>query len=293
MVIWAGSDTNPGQYYHFNNVTSELSPLFPSRPELEGVILAAVKAVSIRAHDGVDIPGYLTLPPGREAKNLPTIVMPHGGPSSRDEWGFDWLVQFFANRGYAVLQPNFRGSAGYGDAWFMDNGFKSWPVAIGDINDSARWLVSQGIANPDKLAIFGWSYGGYAALQANVVDPDLFKAIIAVAPVTDLARLKNVELEYAGQKLTRDTVGSAANFRDASPALNAARIKAPVLLFHGDVDVNVGVQHSREMANKLKEAGRSVRLIEFPNRDHQLRDADARTRMLQESEAFLKTQLNK
>ncbi|MEI9851159.1 MAG: alpha/beta fold hydrolase [Sphingomonas sp.] len=116
--------------------------------------------------------------------------MPHGGPGARDEWGFDWLAQFFAARGYAVLQPNFRGSAGYGEDWFLENGFKSWRTAIGDVNDGGRWLVGQGIAAPAKLAIVGWSYGGYAALQSAVLDPELFKAIVAIAPVTDLGALK-------------------------------------------------------------------------------------------------------
>ncbi|RRB42952.1 alpha/beta hydrolase family protein, partial [Escherichia coli] len=105
------------------------------------------------AADGTQIPAYLTLPPGSTGKNLPTIVMPHGGPEARDEWNFDWLSQFFANRGYAVLQPHYRGSTGYGIAWFKENGFKSWRTAIGDVNDSGRWLIKQGIADPAKLAI--------------------------------------------------------------------------------------------------------------------------------------------
>ena len=105
-------------------------------------------------------------------------------------WGFNWLVQFYAARGFAVLQPNFRGSAGYGDAWLVNNGFKSWPIAIGDVLAAGHWLVSQGIADPAKIAIVGWSYGGYAALQSAVVEPGFFKAVVAIAPVTDLAALK-------------------------------------------------------------------------------------------------------
>ena len=97
--------------------------------------------------------------------------MPHGGPASRDEWGFDWLAQFFVSRGFAVLQPNFRGSSGYGDAWFQQNGFRSWKTAIGDVNDAGRWLVKEGIADPSKLAIVGWSYGGYAALHRTYSTP--------------------------------------------------------------------------------------------------------------------------
>src|SRR3546814_16872493 len=122
--------------------------------------------------------------------------MPHGGPASRDQWGFDWLTQFFVNRGYAVLQPNYRGSTGYGDDWFNDNAWHSWKTAIGDVNDAGRWLVKQGIADPAKLAIVGWSHGGYAALQSNVLDPALFHAVVAVAPVTDLGLLRAAHTGY-------------------------------------------------------------------------------------------------
>ena len=173
LLLWAGSDTDPGRYYLFDKEAKQLGELMLARPELENATLAPMKHVTYRAADGTMVPAYLTLPVGGAAKGLPAIVMPHGGPSARDEWGFDWLVQFFASRGYAVLQPNYRGSAGYGAAWFRENGFKSWKTAIGDVNDAGRWLVSEGIAAPDKLAIFGWSYGGYAALQSGVLDPDL------------------------------------------------------------------------------------------------------------------------
>nr|MBA3897620.1 S9 family peptidase [Sphingomonadaceae bacterium] len=167
LLIRADSDTDPGRYFLFDRTAKRLEALILSRPELAQTPLATVKSVTVRAADGTMIPAYLTLPPGSSGKGLPAIVMPHGGPSARDEWGFDWLSQFYANRGYAVLQPNFRGSSGYGDSWFQDKGFKSWRVAIGDIVDSGKWLVSQGIADPSKLAIIGWSYGGYAALQSN------------------------------------------------------------------------------------------------------------------------------
>ncbi len=167
--------------------------------------------------------------------------MPHGGPSARDEWGFDWLAQFFASRGYAVLQPNYRGSAGYGDAWYQKNGFQSWRTAIGDVNDAGRWLVAQGIADPAKLAIVGWSYGGYAALQSDVLDPSLFKAVVAIAPVTDLATLRPGQRDFTnyrrGAQLHRHRAACRAKAR---PLRMPARSSAPVLLFHGDKDLNVG-----------------------------------------------------
>ena len=291
VIVGAWGDTNPGQYYLFDKVAGSVSPLLSVRPELEGYKLAEVKAITVKAADGTDIPAYLTLPPGSSGKGLPTIVMPHGGPSSRDEWGFDWWVQYYANRGFAVLQPQYRGSSGYGDAWYQDNGFQSWKVAIGDVNDSGRWLVSQGIADPAKLAIVGWSYGGYAALQSAVLDPDLFKAIVAVAPVTDLGKLKEEYLGYSSYKVARDFIGSGPHIAEGSPARHADAFKAPVALFHGDLDLNVGIFQSRFMADQLKAEGKTVDLTVYPKLDHQLEDSAARADMLSKSDAFLRRSL--
>jgi len=243
------------------------------------------------AADGTMIPGYLTLPPGKPEKGLPAIVMPHGGPAARDEWGFDWLAQFFAARGYAVLQPNFRGSSGYGDSWFKKNGFQSWKTAIGDVNDGGKWLIQQGIARADQLAILGWSYGGYAALQSSVLDPDLFKAIVAIAPVTDLETLRTEARNYTNFPQVDAFIGKGEHVREGSPARNAGRIKAPVLLFHGDKDLNVGVGESRSMASKLKNAGKQVEFVEFKGLDHQLDDDTARTAMLSKADAFLRSSM--
>lgn len=291
LVIWTGSDTNPGQFYYFDKTTKRVSPLFASRPELGNYTLAPVKPVSVKASDGTLIPGYLTLPVGSTGKGLPAIVMPHGGPSARDEWGFDWLAQYFAHQGFAVLQPNYRGSAGFGDDWYQQNGFKSWTTAIGDVNESGRWLISEGIATPDKIAIFGWSYGGYAALQSAVLDPSLFKAIVAVAPVTDLAKLKEQERGYTSYLLNRDFIGSGPHIIEGSPARNAKRISAPVMLFHGDLDRNVDVIQSQFMARQLKEAGASPELFVYKNLDHYLEDGAVRAEMLQKSADFLKAKL--
>src|SRR6185369_1261532 len=188
--------------------------------------------VSIAAPDGSAIPAYLTLPPGKEAKNLPAIVLPHGGPSARDEWGFDWLAQFLAARGYAVLQPQYRGSAGFGDVWLNENGFRNWRTSIGDITASAKWLSSQGIANPGRLAIVGWSYGGYAALQSAVTEPSLYKAVVAIAPVTDLQQIKQESRNYVDGDLIERLVGSGPHVEEGSPLRHAAAISAPVLLVH-------------------------------------------------------------
>ncbi|MEO5612037.1 MAG: alpha/beta fold hydrolase, partial [Sphingomicrobium sp.] len=162
LLLFAGSDSDAGRYYVFDKGKKSLGEIVLARRELEGRTLASVKSVQYAAADGTLVPAYLTLPPGSTGKGLPAVVLPHGGPSSRDEWNFDWIEQFLAARGYAVIQPNYRGSAGFGDAWLVKNGFQSWRTSIGDVSAAARWLASQGIADPKRIAIVGWSYGGYA-----------------------------------------------------------------------------------------------------------------------------------
>jgi dipeptidyl aminopeptidase/acylaminoacyl peptidase len=291
LLLIASGDTHPGMVYLYDKASHKLRELLSVRSELDGMDLAPMKQVTYTAADGTAIPAYLTLPPGSNGKGLPAIVMPHGGPDSRDEWGFDWLVQFYAMRGFAVLQPNYRGSSGYGAAWFGQNGFHSWRAAMGDVLDAGRWLEKQGIAAPGKLAIVGWSYGGYAALQTAVVDPNVFKAIVAIAPVTDLNKLETETENFTNHRLVEAQVGTGDDLAAASPALHPGQIKAPVLLFHGDRDQNVGVRESRAMAAQLRAAGKSVEYTEFPGLDHQLESAEARTRLLSTSDAFLRKSL--
>ena len=289
LLIFAGSDSDPGGYYLFDRKAHRLQAFLGVRDELDGVKLASVQAISYPAADGVMVPAYLTLPPGAtSAKGLPAIVLPHGGPSARDEWGFDWLSQFYASRGFVVLQPEFRGSFGYGDAWFQQNGFKSWKVAIGDVLDAGHWLVAQGMADPQKLGIVGWSYGGYAALQSAVVEPALFKAVVAIAPVTDLAAAKE---EWRGFGVYHDVdkfIGDGPHVREGSPLQHADKIKAPVMLFHGAMDRNVSIEQSKRMAERLKAAGGHCELVTWDDLDHQLDDSSARTLMLRKSDAFLR-----
>lgn len=291
LLVFAGSDVDPGMYYVFDRRTRNLAEIVPARSDLDKVPLATVKSITYKATDGTDIPAYLTLPAGSDGKNLPTIVMPHGGPGYRDEWGFDWLSQYFAAKGYAVIQPEFRGSTGYGDTWYQKNGFQSWRTSIGDVNDAGRWLVKAGIADPKKLAIVGWSYGGYAALQSSVLDPDLFKAIVAIAPVTDLDTLRNEARNFTNFPQVDAFIGHGAWVTEGSPARNVDKIKAPVLLFHGDRDQNVGVGESRMMADRLRSGGKTVGYVEFKGLDHQLDDGDIRAQMLAKADSFLRTAL--
>ena len=291
LLILAAGDTSPGMYYLYDKDTRKLGELLPLRPELAGTQLATVKPITFPARDGTLIPGYLTLPPGSSGKGIPAIVMPHGGPASRDEWGFDWLPQFFAARGFAVLQPNYRGSTGFGANWFEKNGFQSWPIAMNDVLDAGHWLVQQGIATPAHLAIVGWSYGGYAALQTAVVEPDVFKAVVAIAPVTDLDRFKDEFKKFSNYRIMEQYVGTGPHTAAGSPARHAEMFKAPVLMFHADKDRNVGVAESRLMRDRLAAAGKSVQYIEFPGLDHQIDDTASRIKLLTMSDQFLRKSL--
>lgn len=292
LLIRAGSDSDPGRYYAYDVTSRALSELLLVRPELEGVHMASVQSISYPASDGTAIPAYLTLPPGKETSlGLPAVVMPHGGPTARDEWGFDWLAQFLAYQGFAVIQPNYRGSSGFGDTWLQQNGFKSWRTSIGDVTDAGKWLVTKGIADPNKLAIVGWSYGGYAALQSGVIAPNLFKALVAIAPVTDLDLIKYEARNYISSDLVEKEIGDGAHIIEGSPLQNTEKIKAPVLMFHGDMDLNVGVQHSKKMDAKLRSTGKTTELVLYKDLEHNLADSNARIHMLDKIDKFLKTSM--
>ena len=280
LLIFAGSDTAPGTYYWLDRKTKEMSPLAKVRPPLDGKLLSPVKSVRYTTRDGASIPAYVTMAPGSSGKNMPAVILPHGGPSSRDEWGFDWLAQFLAARGYVVIQPNYRGSAGFGDDFRNENGFRNWQTSIADVGDAARYLVKEGIADKDRVAIVGWSYGGYAALQSAAIEPDLYKSVVAIAPVTDLALLKRESTGFTNSDLVKDFVGSGSNIRSGSPVRNAAAIKVPVLLVHGDLDSNVGIEHSNRMERALSALGKPVTLLRYKGLDHQLEDSAARVEFL-------------
>jgi dipeptidyl aminopeptidase/acylaminoacyl peptidase len=280
LLILASADNKPGTFYIFSRPTHSLLEVGPIRPELEGRALASMQPIQVPAPDGVMVPAYLTLPPGSTGKGLPAVVLPHGGPSARDEWGFDWIVQFLAARGYAVIQPNFRGSDGYGDAWLNKNGFQNWRTSIGDVTAAARYLVSKGIADPNRLAIMGWSYGGYAALQSAATDPTLYKAAIAIAPLTDFTMAEQESQGFTDADLVKRIIGKGPHLVEGSPLQQAARIKVPVLLAHGDMDANVSIRESEAMLGALRKAGTPAEMLTFKRLDHQLDESEARIAVL-------------
>ncbi|MCS6947707.1 MAG: S9 family peptidase, partial [Steroidobacteraceae bacterium] len=269
MLVVSYSDVQPPRYYVFEKDAAKLVAIGDFNAKLRNRTLAPMRAVKVPGPGGVEIPGYLTVPVGRDAKNLPAVVMPHGGPYARDSWGFDPWLQLVVNRGYAVLQLNYRGSTGYGKDWF-EAGYRGWGTVMhDDITAGARWLIAQGIADPQRLCIVGASYGGYAALLGGVKEPDLYRCVVAIAPVTDLAILQK-EAERGGRllrRVVRDLTGTA-DLAAQSPRRRAAEMRAPVLMVHGTHDVNVAVDHAEIMARELKRAGKSVELIIVPKADH-------------------------
>ena len=279
LLVFANGDRDAGSFYLLDRATNKLDEILPSRQFLSGVTLAPVVAVTLTARDGTAIPAYVTMASKGPQINRPTVVLPHGGPSARDEWGFDWLAQFLASRGYAVIQPQYRGSSGYGDTFEGDNAFKGWRLAMSDIADAADWLVKKGIADPHRMAIVGWSYGGYAALQSAAMDPR-YKAVVAIAPVTDFGALRRDAEGFDNADIERGMIGKGPGLKLGSPLYNAAAIKAPVLLIHGDLDNNVRIAHSQRMNAALRRVGTPVEFLSYKGLDHQLQDSGVRTEML-------------
>jgi dipeptidyl aminopeptidase/acylaminoacyl peptidase len=255
--------------------------------------------VTFSARDGLEIPGYLTLPPGmgaRPAQPLPAVVLPHGGPESRDVAEFAPLVQLLAGRGYAVLQVNFRGSAGYGAA-FEQAGRREWGGAMqDDVTDGTRWLIGEGIADAERLCIVGWSYGGYAALMGLVREPALYRCAASIAGISDLRRLaRDNSMSYLSGQMTAVRIGrpwrDGPQLAAASPLQRANAITAPVLLVHGDRDRVVDVDQSRAMERALADAGRPVTYLEIAGGNHALAARDHRRQLFETLDRFLREHL--
>lgn len=255
-----------------------------------------VVSVKYTARDGQKIPAFVTLPPGQKsAKNLPFIVLPHGGPYARDSKRFDYLAQFFATRGYGVLQMNFRGSEGYGKA-YADAGRNNWIVMQQDVEDGTRWLYKKGFADKSRTCIAGWSYGGYAALMGVSTDPDLYRCAIAMAALTDINDAKRDLRKYRGGKhAAKEFFGEAMQDKDVrkanSPVHVADKIKVPVFLAHGDLDENVQFDQFTRMKKALKRAGVKATYMKFEDEDHFLSKQENRQKFFVGLDTFL-TEVN-
>jgi dienelactone hydrolase len=292
MVLYTQGDGDAGTYWLVDG--KSVKAYGYSYPELPDANVGLAKIVIYKAADGVGIHGVLTLPPGREPKNLPLVVLPHGGPQAHDVLGFNWWAQAFAGQGYAVFQPNFRGSDGYGRE-FRDAGFGEWGRKMQtDISDGVAELARQGVIDSKRACIVGGSYGGYAALAGVTVQQGLYRCAVSYAGISDLNYFLDRELgddRNAGARYLRKYLGAGPNYaaamREISPAHFAARADAPVLLIHGLADTVVPIGQSREMERELKRAGKPVDFIQLEGEDHWLSRDATRKAMLAAAIAFV------
>jgi dipeptidyl aminopeptidase/acylaminoacyl peptidase len=296
VIVAVDGPRQPLAYYFLDRTTHQAELIKSSYPALSDADLGDMKPYPYKARDGLDIHAYLTLPPGSVGRNLPLVVMPHGGPDSRDMLGFDWMGQFFANRGYAVFQPNYRGSSGYGHK-FTEAGLQQWGLKMqDDITDGVRKLIADGVVDPKRVCIVGGSYGGYAALAGAAFTPDLYACAVSFAGVSDLPQMLQTERNDYGKdsdvvSFWASRIGSpyddSDQLRATSPARHADQVKCPVLLMHGEGDTTVRIKQSELMYDALTDAHKDVQFIRFPGEDHYFTFADTRIRFLTEVEKFL------
>ncbi|HZN07099.1 MAG TPA: alpha/beta fold hydrolase [Pyrinomonadaceae bacterium] len=275
-IIAANADTDPGSTYLFDRTSKKLTLQYQAREKLNRSYLAPMKAVTYPSSDGLNIPAYLTLPKGVEAKNLPVVIVPHGGPWYRDSWGYNSFAQFLANRGYAVLQPNFRGSTGYGKK-FIDAGNKQWGDKMqDDVTWGAKYLIAQGIADPKRVGIMGGSYGGYATLAGVAFTPDVYAAGVSIVGPSNLITLLESIPPYWEQirKLFYERMGDPntaegkAQLLRQSPLTAAAKIKTPLLVIQGANDPRVTKRESDQIVIALRDRGFPVEYMVAPDEGH-------------------------
>jgi dipeptidyl aminopeptidase/acylaminoacyl peptidase len=292
-IVRTYSDKSRGAYFFYNKDAKELEKIAELSPWLNEEHMADMKPITYQSRDGLTIHGYLTLPKGVEAKNLPVVVNPHGGPWARDYWGFNPEIQFLANRGYAVLQMNFRGSVTYGRE-FWEASFKQWGQKMqDDVSDGANWLIEQGIADAKRIAIYGGSYGGYATLAGLTYTPELYACGIDYVGVSNLFTFMETIPPYWTQYLEMlyEMVGhpekDAAMLAEYSPSLQADRITAPLFVAQGANDPRVKKSESDQMVDAMKERGIDVEYLVKDNEGHGFHNEENRFEFYQAMEAFL------
>jgi dienelactone hydrolase len=287
FVVRSYSDLDPPSFRVFDVGRKAMSSIGSAYPDRDLSTLAPMRSISYPARDGAVIPAYLSTPPGKTV-DLPLIVMPHGGPMARDSWGYFFLRQFLVSRGYAVLQMNFRGSSGYGDDWFFA-AHQDWGgLTYDDVVDGAKWAVQQKIANPRRVCIVGWSFGGYLALLGAQRNADLFRCSVDIAGVSDLGMLIDEGRNWLNSDVVKKQIGiDPAKLKLNSPRAHAAEFEVPLLILHGDSDAQVPFEQSKEMHSALERAGKVHRFVAVPDADHSFSAETDRVTLLREIEAFL------
>ncbi len=286
--VYSSSSIKPPELYLGDRNKNTLKLFAKIYPELDAQQLVTKKSVTIQARDGLKLPGFLSLPLGVEAKKLPTILLVHGGPQSHDDASFDSWAQFLANRGYAVLQVNFRGSTGFGNA-LRSAGLRRWGLEMqDDLTDAAMWIAKQGIADPQRISIVGASYGGYAALMGAAKTPELFRSAVSFAGVTDLVELGLDENKYIFEQQIGSLDTERERLRATSPVFLADKYKIPLLLIHGTKDRSVPYNQAVMMTKALTDAGnKSFRFVTQEHGDHHLSIYEHRLQFFKELEGFL------
>lgn len=293
FVLFSSSDINSGTYYIGHRNPIKLEAFAYHYKQLPSSLMAPVKRYDYKARDGLAIEAYLTLPKNSLGKNLPTIIFPHGGPISRDDDSFDYWAQFLADKGYAVLKMNFRGSAGQG-LEFRNAGLKNWGMEMqDDIEDGARKLIADGISDAKSICILGASYGGYAALMGAVKTPDVYKCAVSVAGVSNVYEMvKDSRDVWSSYNTIDEQIGNDyKHLHEISPVNYADKIKIPVLLVHGDSDRQVDIKHSVQMYDALKKAGKDVTFVTLPDEDHYLMNNENRVTTFKAMDEFLNKNL--
>lgn len=293
VLVWSGSASDPGSYYMLDRSKSTMNAVASPYPAINPVQLSPVTMVKYQARDGLTVPAYLTLPRGRDAKGLPLIVLPHGGPFVRDQWEYDPLVQFFANRGYAVLQPQFRGSTGFGKE-FVTKGYGEWGRKMqDDLDDGVEWLTKTGQIDPKRVCIVGSSYGGYAAMWGAIRNPDRYRCAASYAGVSDLPAMMRFDRRlFAATRYFREwrtKIGGEGKIDLAaiSPINSASSLRIPVLIGHGEKDERVPVKQSRKMVETLTKAGADVTSAFYKESGHGFDNAADLENWLSQLEKFL------
>jgi len=289
LIARTSGNYDSGTWYRVDGATNARSIVGLERPAIQGPVIGNVSTITYEAQDGLEIRAILTLPPGREPANLPAIVLPHGGPTAHDSEGFDWLAQAFASKGYAVLQPNFRGSTGRG-LGFIEAGDGEWGRKMqSDKSDGLMALAEQGIVDPDRACIVGASYGGYAALAGVTLQQGIYRCAVSINGVSDLEPMLRFERTGSRDIFTRSyekQFGADTDLDAISPRQNASKADAPVLLIHGRDDTVVPIEQSFVMRSALRGAGKEVEFIELDGEDHYLSQPETRKRMLEAAVAF-------
>ncbi|MBD3298256.1 MAG: prolyl oligopeptidase family serine peptidase [candidate division Zixibacteria bacterium] len=292
-LIAYSSDVKPTQYYSFDRNTKQGTYLFTTRPELEEYTLAPMTFVEIESRDGLTLPSFLTLPVGIEQTNLPIVLLVHGGPWARDYWGYHPEVQWMANRGYAVLQVNFRGSTGFGKE-FLHAGDKEWGRKMqNDLTDAVRWAIDQGYADPEKVAIYGGSYGGYAALAGAAFTPDLYTcAVDIVGPSNIITLIESIPPYWEPMmKLFYNRVGDPNTeeemLKQRSPLFSADKIEIPMLIGQGANDPRVKQAESEQIVAALKANEAYVEYVVYPDEGHGFARPENRLDFYGKTENFL------